>query len=105
MHHRGTPEPRPAGNGAFAAADHVLAGRICSGNTDALGELFDLHGAAALGTAAALVGDRTLAEDAVHDAFVSAWQKIGEFDCSLDTLASWVLALTIQHATQRTTAH
>ena len=103
MEHRGThglPDPR----GAFAA-DHLLAGRIASGDADALGELFDTHGPAAVAAAAALVGGGQVAEDIVHDAFVTVWQHIGEFDGSLDTLGSWVLALTRQQAAQWLTAH
>ena len=91
----------PDWNGAFAGADYVLAGRIWSGDVEALGELFDRHGAAALATATALVADSALAEDIVHDAFVTVWQTIGEFDSSADSLVSWVLALTRRVAAQR----
>lgn len=93
MEHRGThgvPEQRAA-----FAGDHLLAGRIASGDADALGELFDRHGAAAVAAAKALVGD----------AFVTVWQRISEFDGSPDTLGSWVLALTRQHAAQRLAGH
>ena len=105
MEHAGT-RGLSRGHGAaaydvFAAADYVLAGRILSGDADALGEMFDRHAGTALAAATALVGDAAVAEDVVHDAFVAAWQKMGQFDSSRDTLGSWVLALTRQHAARR----
>ncbi len=103
MEHRGTHAVSVA-SGALSV-DHLLAGRIASGDADALGELFDQHGAAAVAAAKALVGDEAAAEDVVHDAFVTVWQHIGEFDGSLGTLGSWVLAMTRQHAAQWLTAH
>lgn len=90
-------EHRSQGDGAPCAADIVLARRIRSGDADALGELFDRHGSAALAAATELLADAA-AEDVVHDAFVTVWQKIGEFDDNLGTLGVWVLALTRQHA-------
>ena len=86
---------------ALAVADGQdceLAERICSGDAEALGELFDRHGPTALAVAVALVADRALAEDVVHDAFVAMWQTIDEFDAELDTLGSWVVAVTRKHA-------
>ena len=86
---------------ASATADDALSSRIWSGDVDALGELFDRHGAAALNTAGALFGSQTIAEDVVHDAFVSVWTEIGAFDSDGEALASWVLALTRRHAAER----
>ena len=40
----------------------------------ALGELYDLHSAAAYGLALRITGDAGLAEDAVRDAFLSIWR-------------------------------
>lgn len=94
-------EHRSEGDRAIGATDGVLAGRIRSGDAEALGELFDRDGPAALAVANGLVADVAVAEDIVHDAFVTIWQKIGEFDGGRDTLASWVLAWTRQHAAQR----
>lgn len=90
-------------NEAYRADDGVLAGRIRAGSAEALGELFDRHAAAALAAAGSLVRDRAVAEDIVHDAFVTVWRTIGEFDGngSGETLASWVLALTRELAIDR----
>jgi hypothetical protein len=94
-------EHRSAPDGALAAADAVLATRIRSGDAEALGELFDRYAPAAVAAASALVADPAAAENIVHDAFVTAWRTIDQFDPALDTLAAWVLALTGQHADQR----
>ena len=84
--------------------DCELAERIWSGDAEAMGELFDRHGPPALAVAVAIVTDQAVAEDAVHDAFVAMWHTIDEFDVELDTLGSWVVAVTRKHAFQRLSA-
>ena len=83
---------------AADAQDGALAERIRSGDAEALGELFDRHGPTALAVTAEIVAEGVLAEVVVHDAFVAVWRTIDEFDPSLNTLGSWVAAVTRKHA-------
>ena len=88
----------PGGNDARVAGGGVLAGRIRAGDAVALGELFDRHAATALAAAGPLAATAGAAEDSVHDAFVTIWRTIGGFDGNDEALASWLFALTRQHA-------
>lgn len=82
-------------------ADARLAERIRSGDTDALGELYDRHSAAALATAMRVVGDREEAEDVVHDAFVAVWRKIDRFDADRGSLRPWLMTVVRNRAIDR----
>lgn len=84
--------------------DAVLAERIRSGDREALGELYDRYASVALATAVRVVADRALAEDVVHDAFVAAWQKIGQFDQRRGALRSWLLTIVRNRARDRVRA-
>ncbi|MEU2717687.1 RNA polymerase sigma factor [Streptomyces sp. NPDC007205] len=59
--------------------DTLLAVRAGEGDEEAFEALVRHHGPMLLQTAARLLGDRTEAEDAVQEAFVSAWRKLPEF--------------------------
>lgn len=73
-------------------ADARLADRIRSGDSEALGELYDRHVSMAVATAVRVVGGRDEAEDVVHDAFVAVWRKIDRFDASRGSLRGWLSA-------------
>lgn len=85
-------------------ADAVLAQRIRAGEADALGELYDRHASTALATALRVVGDRTEAEDVVHEAFVAVWRKIGRFDVERGSLRAWLMTVVRNRAIDRVRA-
>ncbi|MFE6905812.1 RNA polymerase sigma factor [Streptomyces erythrochromogenes] len=64
---------------ASGAGDRLLVVRAAEGDEEAFEVLVRRHGAAALQLAERLMGSRAEAEDAVQDAFVSAWRKLPEF--------------------------
>ncbi|MCX5583415.1 RNA polymerase sigma factor [Streptomyces erythrochromogenes] len=66
-------------DGASDAGDRLLAVRAAEGDEEAFEVLVHRHGAAVLQLAERLMGTRTEAEDAVRDAFVSAWRRLPEF--------------------------
>jgi RNA polymerase sigma-70 factor (ECF subfamily) len=73
--------------------DALLAQLIRSGDRAALGELYDRYASIALATALRVVADRGMAEDLVHDTFVTVWQKIDRFDATRGNLRSWLLTI------------
>lgn len=79
----------------------LLAQQIRSGDRNALGEVYDRHAPVALAVALRIVADREQAEDLVHDAFVTAWQKIDRFDPARGTLRSWIVAIVRNRAIDR----
>jgi RNA polymerase sigma-70 factor, ECF subfamily len=81
--------------------DAELARRIGSGDSEALGALYDRYAGLAMGTAMRVVRDHSQAEDVVHDAFVAAWQKIHRFDATRGTVRSWLLTIVRNRAIDR----
>ncbi|AZM93907.1 sigma-70 family RNA polymerase sigma factor [Streptomyces sp. W1SF4] len=59
--------------------DGVLAVRASEGDEDAFAILVRHHSGRLLALARHLLGNRTDAEDAVQDAFLSAWRRLPEF--------------------------
>lgn len=84
--------------------DALLADRIRSGDTAALGELYDRHADMALATALRVVRDRQEAEDVVHDAFVAVWRKIARFDAERGSLRAWLMTVVRNRAIDRVRA-
>jgi RNA polymerase sigma-70 factor, ECF subfamily len=84
-----------------APRDELLADRIRRGDRDALGTLYDRYASLAMGVALRVVPDRATAEDLVHDAFVTVWQKIGRFDTTRGSLRSWLITIVRNRAIDR----
>ncbi|MFJ6737937.1 RNA polymerase sigma factor [Streptomyces sp. NPDC091279] len=59
--------------------DSLLAVRAAEGDEDAFAVLVQRHAPALLRLATRLIGERSEAEDAVQDAFISAWRRLPEF--------------------------
>jgi RNA polymerase sigma factor (sigma-70 family) len=81
---------------------------IAAGEELALAELYDRFGRAAYGLALRILHDPGLAEEAVQDAFLSAWRSAGRFDATRGLPRSWLLAIVhrravdlVQHAVRR----
>ncbi len=81
--------------------DARLIERVRSGETEALGELYDRHAAAALAVALRVTADRLEAEDVVHDAFVVVWRKIARFDPERGSLRAWLMTIVRNRAIDR----
>ncbi|QKW11305.1 sigma-70 family RNA polymerase sigma factor [Streptomyces sp. NA04227] len=59
--------------------DELLATRAREGDEEAFEALVRRHGATLLALAVRMLGDRAEAEDAVQEAFVSAWRRLPEY--------------------------
>ena len=100
-------EPEPVDRASVPSdvqLDRRLVERISEGDADALGELYDRYAALALGVAMRVVRDRDAGEDVVHDAFVSAWRRIGQFDVERGSVRSWLLTIVRNTAIDRVRA-
>lgn len=69
--------------------DALLAVRAGEGDEDAFAVLVRRHAPALVRLATRLVDDRAEAEDAVQDAFISAWRKLPEFR-GQSSFGTWV---------------
>ena len=72
-------------------ADAALMAAAARSDRGALAALYDRHAAVMLGVAIRLVRNRQDAEDLLHDVFVEAWQKAGDYDPSRGSVRSWLL--------------
>jgi RNA polymerase sigma-70 factor (ECF subfamily) len=81
------PSKTPSGDGSDA---HLLVASA-RGDETALGRLYDRHAPAMLGVASRILRGRQDAEDLVHDVFVEAWQKAGDYDARRGSVRSWLL--------------
>ncbi|WP_079025608.1 RNA polymerase sigma factor [Streptomyces yangpuensis] len=76
---RGVDNVGVAQDTAGSLDDGLLAVRAAEGDEDAFAVLVRRHSSRMLALAQHLLGSRTDAEDAVQDAFLSAWRRLPEF--------------------------
>jgi RNA polymerase sigma-70 factor (ECF subfamily) len=62
-------------------------------NDDGVRTVYAAHGPELYRFALRSLGDRGLAEEAVQEAFVRAWQAAGRFDDALGSLRTWLFAI------------
>jgi len=85
---------------SFDAETTQLAVRAQAGDRDAFSALVDLHHRAARRVAAAALGDRTEADEAVQEACLTAWQRIERLD-DPTAFRAWLLRITWRKALDR----
>ncbi|MGZ4400586.1 MAG: sigma-70 family RNA polymerase sigma factor [Gaiellaceae bacterium] len=74
-------------------SDEALVSLLERGDESALAELYDRFGRAAYGLALRIVRDEMLAQDAVQEAFLSAWRSAGQYSPDRARAATWLLTL------------
>ncbi len=68
--------------------------RLCAaGQQTALRMLYEHLAPQLLGIALRLVGSRSLAEEALQDAFVQVWNHAGRYDASLGSPRTWIIGI------------
>lgn len=63
---------------------------IAQGRSDAFRRLYEAEAARMLGISLRILRRRALAEEAVHDAFISIWNHAGRYQPSLGSPRSWM---------------
>jgi len=84
--------------------DSALVRRMRSGDATAVADAYDRYAGIALAVAVRVVGDRGIAEDVVHDAFLAMWQRIDQFEAARGNLRSWLLTIVRHRAIDRVRA-
>jgi RNA polymerase sigma-70 factor (ECF subfamily) len=64
--------------------------RVQSGDRTALALIYDRHAGYLLGLGAKMTRSREVAEDVLHDVFVEAWEKAGQFRPDRATVRTWL---------------
>jgi len=81
--------------------DSVLLDRVRSGDATAFESLYDRHSRAAYGLALRILGDATVAEDVVQDAFLALWRRAETYGEERGAVRSWLLAIVHHRAIDR----
>ncbi|MCW2964938.1 MAG: polymerase subunit sigma-24 [Actinomycetia bacterium] len=78
--------------------EEELLAAIVRGDERALADLYDRFGRVAYGLALRVLRDPALAQDAVQDAFLSAWRTAASFDARRGSTQTWLLTLVHRRA-------
>lgn len=82
--------------------DYDAALQSCArGDREALRQLYEREASHLLGVAMRIVRDRGLAEDVLHDAFVSIWSRAGSFDAARGQGRGWIFSIVRNAALNR----
>jgi RNA polymerase sigma-70 factor, ECF subfamily len=93
---RQTPPPMSR---AFAhLSDEAVVALVARSDEQALAELYDRFGRVAYGLALRILRDESLAEDAVQDAFLTAWRTADAFMPERAKASTWLLTLVHRRA-------
>lgn len=84
-----------------AAEDAALVQRMSDGDPAALSSLYERHSPAIYSHAMHLFGEVAESEDAVEETFWRAWRKAEDYDPSGPDVATWLLMICRQRATER----
>ena len=79
-----------------ANRNHLLASTldgIAKGDRDAVHRLYDLTAAKLLGIALRILRRHDLAEEALHDAFISIWRNAGKYNRRLSAPTTWMVTI------------
>jgi len=81
--------------------DAELIARIRGGERAAFVTFYDRYSMLLLSVAAQVLGERKEAEDVLQEVMLVIWNKSGDYDPQLGTLASWAVAVTRNKALDR----
>ena len=93
------PDPDPSGDREAVDAD--LLQRIAQGDRDAFARLYDRFSGPLYGTALRIVREPAEAQDVVHDAFITLWEKAATFETTRGSAFSWAITLVRNRAIDR----
>jgi RNA polymerase sigma-70 factor (ECF subfamily) len=79
-------------------SDEAIVALVARSDDQALAELYDRFGRVAYGLALRVLRDETLAEDAVQDAFLTAWRTADAFVPERAKASAWLLTLVHRRA-------
>ncbi len=70
--------------------DAALLAAMVAGDRGALGQLYDRYAPLLMGTAFRILRNRRDAEDLLHDVFLEAWRKAGDYDPQRGSVRKWL---------------
>ena len=76
-------------------------GRVARGDRPALQDVYRLTSAKLFGICLRILGDRSEAEDALQDVYLSVWRRAGSFDPGRASPISWLATLARNRSIDR----
>ncbi len=89
---------RPSDRDFAHLSDEALLALVARGDDEALGVLYDRFGRVAYGLSLRILRDRSLAEDAVQEAFLTVWRTAESFVPERAKPSTWILTLVHRRA-------
>jgi len=83
------------------ADDVTLVSRMARGDRAALAALYERHAPRLLALALRILGNRSEAEDLLHDVFVEAWRSAASYSPERGTVSTWLGLRTRSRAIDR----
>ncbi len=71
--------------------DTALVIAVARGQRDALAALYDRYAGVMLGLGLKLLRDRGEAQEILHDVFLEAWKRAGDYDPSRGSVRTWLM--------------
>jgi RNA polymerase sigma-70 factor, ECF subfamily len=88
----------PGGTDLGRLADEDLMTLVGQGDSAAFAVIYDRHGRVAFSLAHRMCGRRQAAEDAVQEAFLSAWRRSATYDPARGSVRTWLLGIVHHRA-------
>jgi len=79
--------------GVETVSDTELIARVANRDKRALEELYDRYAASSLGLALKMLGDRTLAEEIVQEAYWRVWRRAATFELERGQFTAWLFGI------------
>jgi RNA polymerase sigma factor (sigma-70 family) len=90
--------PAPMARSFAHLSDEAVVALVARSDEQALAELYDRFGRVAYGLALRILRDEALAEDAVQEAFLTAWRAADTFVPERAKASTWLLTLVHRRA-------
>jgi RNA polymerase sigma-70 factor (ECF subfamily) len=88
----------PGQHPSATTSDQDLLSHAASGDTLALGILYDRYGRLVFSVALRVTGDRGAAEEVTQDTFLRLWQHAASYSAALGSLPAWLLTIAQRRA-------
>jgi len=79
-------------------SDTTLVSAICSGDQQAMEQLYSRYSSLVYAVALRVLGDSGAAEDILQDVFMRLWRRPDAFDASRGSLGAWLAVITRNRA-------